>query len=422
MLMTNKTYLGEEVFRICSGHDWMEKAEFEKYIYHEKGRAERTNSPVSHVIITLYENYTENSGSASHDNNHLTKMMILTINQLMNSSNMKCIQPGQLDLLLLDTSLQDAKNKIDELFQRLFVRLSEIQCEKSITRINSIEISSYPVQNISEYTHFQGIPSIMDSQNLTNRNHQCFNKQICFDIIWKVKNLKEIVDFADSSLLIRQTTYSTNFLYKYIKRLIDILGSIFLIVLSSPVMLIIAILVKMSSKGPVLYSQKRIGYLGKEFSLLKFRSMVVNNDDQIHKEYVKKLIKGETEKINQGDENNPVFKLKDDPRITPVGRFIRSFSLDEFPQFFNVLKGDMSLVGPRPPLPYEVTEYNQWHYRRIFDVKPGITGLWQVSDRSRLTFDEMVRLDIYYSQNWSFLLDLKILLNTFKAVLGSEGL
>ena len=150
--------------------------------------------------------------------------------------------------------------------------------------------------------------------------------------------------------------------------------------------------------------------------------MVVNNDDQIHKEYVKKLIKGENREINQGDEKNPVFKLKDDPRITPVGRFIRAFSLDEFPQFFNVFRGDMSLVGPRPPLPYEVTEYNRWHYRRIFDVKPGITGLWQVSDRSRMTFDEMVRLDIYYSQNWSFLLDLKILLNTFKAVVGSEGL
>lgn len=420
--MTNKTYLGEEVFRICSSHDWMEKAEFENYIYHEKGRAERTDSPVSHVIITLKENQTENSESMYQERNHLIKMMILTINQLMNSTNMKCIQRKQLDLLLLDTSLQDAKNKIDELFQRLFVRLSEIQCEKSVTQIKSIEISSYPMQNITDYTHFQGIPSVIDPQNPGKRPQHCMNTQICFDIIWKMRNLKEIVDFRDNSLLIRQTTYSTNFYYKYIKRLIDIFGSIFLIVLSSPLMIIIALLVKITSKGPVLYSQKRIGYLGKEFSFLKFRSMVVNNDDQIHKEYVKKLIKGDTEEINQGDENNPVFKLTDDPRITPVGRFIRSFSLDEFPQFFNVLRGDMSLVGPRPPLPYEVTEYNQWHYRRIFDVKPGITGLWQVSDRSRLTFDEMVRLDIYYSQNWSFLLDLKILLNTFKAILGSEGL
>ena len=422
MLMTNKTYLGEEVFRICSGHDWMEKSEFEKYIYHEKGRAERTNSPVSHVIIQLKENQTENSGSVCPDTNHLVKLMVLTINQLMNSTNMKCIQSGQLDLLLLDTSLQDAKNKVDELFQRLFVRLSEIQCEKSITQIKFIEISNYPIQNIDEYTHFQGIPSIIDPQNQDNGNHQSFNKQICFDIIWKMKNIKEIVDFADTSLLIRQTPYSTNFHYKYIKRLIDVIGSIFLIVLFSPLMLIISILVKITSKGPVLYSQKRIGYLGREFSFLKFRSMVVNNDNQIHKEYVKKLIKGENREINQGDEKNPVFKLKDDPRITPVGRFIRAFSLDEFPQFFNVFRGDMSLVGPRPPLPYEVTEYNRWHYRRIFDVKPGITGLWQVSDRSRMTFDEMVRLDIYYSQNWSFLLDLKILLNTFKAVVGSEGL
>jgi lipopolysaccharide/colanic/teichoic acid biosynthesis glycosyltransferase len=422
MLMTNKTYMGEEVLRICSGHDWMEKSEFDNYIYHEKLRAERTDSPVSHVIITFNENQTEKSGSICQNKNHLTKMMILTINQLMNSTNMKCIQPRQLDLLLLDTSLHDAKNKIDELFQRLFVRLSEIQCEKSFTQIKSIEISSYPMKNITDYTHFQGIPSVIDPQTPVSQPHYCINAQICFDIIWKMKNLKEIVDFRDTSLLIRQTTYSTNFHYKYIKRLIDIIGSIFLIVLSAPLMLTIAVLVKVTSRGPILYSQKRIGYLGREFSFLKFRSMVVNNDDRIHQEYVKKLIKGHTKEINQGDENNPVFKLKDDPRVTPIGRIIRAFSLDEFPQFFNVLRGDMSLVGPRPPLPYEVTEYTQWHYRRIFDVKPGITGLWQVSDRSRLTFDEMVRLDIYYSQNWSFLLDLKILLHTFKAILGSEGL
>jgi lipopolysaccharide/colanic/teichoic acid biosynthesis glycosyltransferase len=133
------------------------------------------------------------------------------------------------------------------------------------------------------------------------------------------------------------------------------------------------------------------------------------------------LIKGEHEKINQGDEEKPLYKIKRDPRITRVGKIIRKTSIDELPQFFNVLKGEMSLVGPRPPIPYEVEKYKPWHLRRILEVKPGITGLWQVDGRSKTSFDDMVRLDLRYVQNWSLWLDIKILLKTIRAVVRQSG-
>ena len=144
--------------------------------------------------------------------------------------------------------------------------------------------------------------------------------------------------------------------------------------------------------------------------------MFINIEDRMHRDYVTKLIQGEKDQINHGTNKKPFYKIKDDPRITPFGRFLRKASLDELPQFFNVLKGEMSLVGPRPPIPYEVKQYQIWHFRRILEVKPGITGLWQVSGRNQTTFDEMVRMDIKYAENWSLFMDLSILFKTVKAV------
>jgi lipopolysaccharide/colanic/teichoic acid biosynthesis glycosyltransferase len=185
----------------------------------------------------------------------------------------------------------------------------------------------------------------------------------------------------------------------------------------------VPLLIKFTSKGPVLFRQERIGQFEKKFMFLKFRTMHVNNDSSIHQEYVKKLIseqKSCTVKKGNGDKTC-IYKMKDDPRITPIGRFLRKMSLDEFPQFFNVLKGEMSLVGPRPPIPYELDNYDIWHKRRVLEIKPGITGLWQVKGRSRTTFDEMVRLDIKYIREWSLWLDTKILFQTPKAVLNGKG-
>lgn len=206
-----------------------------------------------------------------------------------------------------------------------------------------------------------------------------------------------------------------------VKRLMDIVGSLVGICLLGPFMMIIAALVKLTSPGPVLFRQKRLGLLGEPFIFLKFRSMKVDSDPSLHKAYVTKLITGETNNINKGTDNQPLYKITDDPRVTPLGRFLRKSSLDELPQFFNVLKGDMSLVGPRPPIPYECVHYKRWHCRRVLEVKPGITGLWQVQGRSSTTFDTMVRLDLTYVRTWSLWLDIKILFKTFWAVISAKG-
>ena len=208
-----------------------------------------------------------------------------------------------------------------------------------------------------------------------------------------------------------------------IKRMMDIIGSTLMLVVCSPVFLIIGLAIKASSKGPVFFKQRRVGQYGKPFTFLKFRSMYVDNNPSIHKEYVTQLIAGQAlRNPSNGDgDGTAVYKLTNDPRVTRVGAFLRRTSLDELPQVLNVLRGDMSLVGPRPAIPYEVVAYQTWHRRRVLEVKPGLTGLWQVSGRCRVKFDEAVRLDLRYAKNWSPWLDLKILLRTPRAVWSGEG-
>jgi lipopolysaccharide/colanic/teichoic acid biosynthesis glycosyltransferase len=204
-----------------------------------------------------------------------------------------------------------------------------------------------------------------------------------------------------------------------VKRVIDLLASSLALIFLSWFFAAIVLLIKATSKGPALFRQTRIGQHGKPFTFLKFRSMYVGNDATIHKEYVARLIAGKTETPAQGKQE--VFKIVNDPRVTPIGRILRKTSLDELPQLINVLNGEMSLIGPRPPVPYEFECYDLWHRRRVLEVKPGITGLWQVRGRSRTSFDDMVRLDLHYTRNWSLWLDLKILLDTPKAVLSGDG-
>ena len=202
------------------------------------------------------------------------------------------------------------------------------------------------------------------------------------------------------------------------KRTLDIAGSAACLVAFGPVLLCVAAAVKLTSRGPVFFRQQRVGEAGQPFTMLKFRTMQVNADPRIHQEYVEKFIQSGQQESSGKD---AVFKLVNDPRVTSVGDFLRRSSLDELPQFWNVLCGDMSLVGPRPPLPYEVARYKQWHRRRVLEAKPGITGLWQVTGRSRTTFDEMVRLDLRYARTSSIWNDLNILLATPKAVLSGKG-
>lgn len=202
---------------------------------------------------------------------------------------------------------------------------------------------------------------------------------------------------------------------------IDTVGSVICILTLMPVMLMTALAIKVTSPGPVIFKQLRLGKQGTLFTFYKFRSMYVDMDDQIHREYTQNLISGQQEEVNQGSEEKPLYKIKSDPRITRIGKFIRKTSIDELPQFFNVLKGEMSLVGPRPALSYEVEKYKPWHLRRILEVKPGITGLWQVQGRSVVGWDDSVRLDIQYIKKRSLIFDLKILLRTVKVVLTCKG-
>ena len=202
-----------------------------------------------------------------------------------------------------------------------------------------------------------------------------------------------------------------------VKRMMDLTGSMLALAAFAPLFLMIAIAIKMSSKGPVFFRQKRIGQFGTRFVFLKFRSMYVNNDASVHEKYVRKLIAGQAERQASNGNGEGVYKLTDDPRVTSVGNLLRRTSLDELPQLLNVFRGEMSLVGPRPPLPYEVGAYDLWHRRRLLEVKPGMTGLWQVSGRNRIKFDEMVRLDLTYARKWSPWMDIKILMHTPRAVL-----
>jgi len=203
------------------------------------------------------------------------------------------------------------------------------------------------------------------------------------------------------------------------KRLMDIAGSLMALAFCLPLFLIVAIAIKRTSKGPVFFCQRRLGLHGRTFNLLKFRSMYENSDAEIHQKFTADFIadKGTCGQLAEG----APYKITIDPRVTRVGRFLRRTSLDELPQFLNVLKGEMSLVGPRPPVLYEAARYDVWHRTRLLDAKPGITGLWQVYGRSRVKFDEMVRMDLRYAANWSLWLDIRILFLTPRAVLSGSG-
>lgn len=206
------------------------------------------------------------------------------------------------------------------------------------------------------------------------------------------------------------------------KRVMDIVGSLGGILLFSPFFILIPLAIKLTSKGPVLFRQERIGQYEKTFQFLKFRSMYVNNNSEVHKEFVQNLIMKKDVNGNGGNGNGKkVYKITNDKRVTRVGSIMRKTSLDELPQFFNVLKGEMSLVGPRPPISYELEKYDPWHRRRVLEIKPGITGLWQVVGRSSTTFDEMVRLDLHYATTWTPWMDIKLLLKTPWAMVVGKG-
>ncbi|MBA3442528.1 MAG: sugar transferase [Pyrinomonadaceae bacterium] len=205
---------------------------------------------------------------------------------------------------------------------------------------------------------------------------------------------------------------------RIVKRALDTIIAALALTVLAPLWIIVAGLIKLDSKGPIFYRQERVGMDGRIFLFYKFRTMHTNANDAVHREYQRKYIAGRPD-TNQGDNKRPVYKMRTDPRITRTGRVLRRLSFDELPQLLNVLRGDMRIVGPRPPIPYEVEFYELWHRKRL-DMKPGLTGLWQVSGRNRLSFEEMVQLDLFYIENWSLLLDLQIILRTLPVMLRGD--
>lgn len=218
--------------------------------------------------------------------------------------------------------------------------------------------------------------------------------------------MERLQENDDSS--IESLTKDEKIIYNFSKRILDLLLSLLALVILSPLLLIVAIVIKIESKGPIIFSQKRIGLNGQEFKMYKFRSMVVNAE-----ELKKKLVK-------KNEMSGPMFKIKDDPRITKVGKFIRKTSIDELPQLINIVNGDMSLVGPRPSLPNEVAKFESWMLDRL-NVKPGLTCYWQVSGRNNIEFIEWMKLDLKYIDERSFLLDLKLIFKTFFVLFGDKN-
>ncbi|MBU8923146.1 MAG: sugar transferase [Bacteroidales bacterium] len=207
---------------------------------------------------------------------------------------------------------------------------------------------------------------------------------------------------------------------RFVKRFIDVGVSLGVLVIGFPFLLAIAVLIKITSRGPVFFRQQRIGENGRHFAFFKFRTMRPDNDDSIHREFAQNFIKGQMSQTSLDSQKNNLYKISQDPRITGLGGFLRRTSLDELPQFINILKGEMTIVGPRPPLEYEYEQYDDWHKLRL-KVRPGLTGLWQVSGRSTVPFHEMVKLDLYYIENWSLAMDLKIMFRTIPVMLACTG-
>jgi lipopolysaccharide/colanic/teichoic acid biosynthesis glycosyltransferase len=412
------------VFDKYSG--WYSEEEFVQILKLEKHRSNRTESPISHIVIDI-RNLSDNSRNIpKQDYIKFLKNLIHLISINSRDFDVKYLSHSlKIGILLIHTDIIGAKSFIDRISKILYDNFKSSSKNGIFRTIDSVSIASYPLNKTGNCRKIEAKPVIVKNIQFEKQDvykppvpketskmmmHWDFksslNGTIALDPLfcWDIINKEQL-----TAVLLR------------VKRLIDIIGALTGIILFAPLMFLIALGVKLTSKGCILFRQVRYGYMGRSFKVLKFRTMYEKNDDTIHKEYVNKLINGNTRETNLGTKDKPLYKMKDDPRITRFGKFLRKTCLDELPQFFNVLSGSMSLVGPRPPVLYEVNNYKSWHYRRIIDVKPGITGLWQVNGRDTSSFDDMVRKDIYYVNNWSLLLDLKIILKTVKVLLSFNG-
>ncbi|MBV9483862.1 MAG: sugar transferase [Acidobacteria bacterium] len=351
----------------------LDEGTFQRMIYMERKRSERSRKPLLLMMLDV--------GKACSSNGHSLPAIVSILSARTRETDLTgWYKNGSVAAVMFtEINLQDKDRVLSTILHRVSDALRE---QLSMEQFSQIQVT------------FHVFPETWNNESAPSRTNPTFYPDL------------ESQARSRRSLLL-------------MKRLMDVVGSVLALVALAPVFLAIASVIRLSSAGPILFRQRRIGHHGVPFDLLKFRTMYVNSDSSIHREYVKKLVAGRAEKqvTNGNGKQDGVYKLTSDPRITPVGAFLRRSSLDELPQFINVLKGEMSLVGPRPPLHYEVEDYALWHRRRLLEAKPGITGLWQVNGRNRITFDDMVRLDLRYAKTWSPWLDLKILLRTPLAVI-----
>lgn len=399
--------------------------DFKLHLAIEKRRSERVNCESS--IVFLHVKHLVN-GDGRHHHCRLEELVKFICSTIRITDVVTLYKNQTILILLLDTNCCGAQCACKRIVKKI------MDCFSSCGKLNHdnfhIKILSFPEKQIENDgvdnmttdkspTDYAEIPSDRSAVEMTFKSVYVNNLSLRISSF----NGSVISMRVDQTFFWDQELVSTYLRVgkKMTKRTMDIVGSIIALILLSPLLLLIGMLVKVTSPGPILFKQKRAGYKGKYFTFLKFRSMIAGNEDHAHQDYVKKLIRGEIDQINMGTKEMPCYKIKNDPRTTTFGQFLRKTSLDELPQLFNVLKGEMSLVGPRPPILYEVDEYKKWHFRRILEVKPGITGLWQVSGRNQLSFDEMVRLDIKYAEHWSLTMDLKILFRTIKIIFAADG-
>ena len=359
--------------------DFYPEAAFDRMLYLERKRTERSRRPFLLMLLNV-----EGLSSSPEDSNLVKEIRTALSSSIRETDIRGWFEQGKV-IGIIFTEM----NSIDEIVKdKIFLKIQDCLCAA---------IGGEAVEKIKVSYHV-----FPEGKSGSGKDRRWFNCSLYPEITKKPPVKKAPL---------------------YLKRGIDLVGSLVGLILLSPVLLIITLGVKLTSRGPVLFKQERVGQWGQTFTFLKFRSMYVNSDESSHKEYVTRLITQENGTPSCGDplKGQVIYKMTNDRRITALGNFLRKTSLDELPQFVNVLKGEMSLVGPRPPIPYECEIYDLWHRRRILEMKPGITGLWQVRGRSRRTFDEMVRLDLKYISEWSLWLDLKILFKTPWIMISGDG-
>ena len=414
---------------ISSGNGYFESAEyFRNRFLIEKRRSERKSYDFAIIIINIE---TKAGGIHNHDSFEQSKEIVLAALKtiLRDTDVISKYCPSKLAILLPDTNHAGAQHVIE----RIHHAVNEIDSQKllNIMSKTKLECYCYPAQA-------NELEKLMDDKLFSEKKSSLALEKTIMEIrsshfprINPVENSKKsrfqlnsnhAITLENPFCLLNEVFFDvTKNWQKLFKRYFDFIISLMAIVVLSPLFALISIFIKLTSRGPVFFKQGRIGYMGKIFTIYKFRTMYQSRNDQIHKQYVKNFIKNCTHQNRNSNKDSQIYKITNDPRVTAIGKFLRRTSLDEIGQFFNVLKGDMSLVGPRPPIPYEVEMYDYWHKRRFLTTKPGITGLWQIYGRNTIEFNDMVRLDIAYAKNWSLSLDFKIILKTITAVFSMKG-